>query len=81
MLLGFLHISLCVSLKVKAGPWHERMNYSIFPLIDSAGDYANSYTSTLPYRRDRATTGMKCHHWDKQSQKDKVSEDRNGNVQ
>lgn len=69
MLLGFLHISPCVSLKVKAGPRHERMNYSTLPLIDSAGDYANSYTSTLLYHCDRAMTGMKCRHWDKQSQR------------
>lgn len=48
MLLGFLHTALCVSLKVKAGPRHERKNYSTLPLIDSAGDCANSYTSMLP---------------------------------
>lgn len=52
MLLGFLHISLCVSLKVKAGPRHERKNYSTLPLIDSAGDYANSNTSALPCHWD-----------------------------
>lgn len=52
MLLVFLHISLCVSLKVKAGPQHERKNYSTLPLIDSVGDYANSYTSMLLYHWD-----------------------------
>ena len=48
MLLGFLHISQCLSLKVKGGHWQETKNYSTLPLIDSAGDYANSYTSELP---------------------------------
>lgn len=31
---------------MKASPGHERKNYSTLPLIDSAGAYANSYTST-----------------------------------
>lgn len=48
MPLAFLHISPCVSLKVKPGSLRERKNYSTSPLIDSAGDYDNSYTSMLP---------------------------------
>lgn len=40
-----------VSSEAKAGPRHERQNYSALPLIDSAGDYANSRTAALPNHR------------------------------
>lgn len=76
MLLGFLHISQCVSLEVKAGYGQEAKNYSTLPLIDFAGDYANSYTYSWPAmeREGGSMTGMKCHHRDKQSYRDSQSQ-------
>lgn len=34
-----------------------------------------------PATETAAMTGMKCHHWDKQSQRDKVSEGGDGDMQ
>lgn len=52
MLRASQHMSACVSLEAKAGSQHERENYGALPLINSAGDYANSRTSALLDHRD-----------------------------